>query len=49
VTGIQLGLLASPVLVNTRGGQLTIAWDGGETPVMMSGPAEIVFEGEIEI
>jgi diaminopimelate epimerase len=49
VTGIQLGLLVSPVLVNTRGGQLTIAWDGGETPVMMSGPAEIVFEGEIEI
>jgi diaminopimelate epimerase len=49
VTGIQLGLLVSPVLVNTRGGQLTIAWDGGETPVMMTGPAEIVFEGEIEI
>ncbi|MGV3582805.1 MAG: diaminopimelate epimerase [Methylophilus sp.] len=49
VTGIQLGLLVSPVLVNTRGGQLTIAWDGGEAPVMMTGPAEIVFEGEIEI
>ncbi|MGZ8270643.1 MAG: diaminopimelate epimerase [Methylophilus sp.] len=49
VTGIQLGLLISPVLVNTRGGQLTIAWDGGEAPVMMTGPAAIVFEGEIEI
>lgn len=49
VTGIQLGLLVSPVLVNTRGGQLTIAWNGGEAPVMMTGPAEIVFEGEIEI
>jgi len=49
VTGIQLGLLVTPVLVNTRGGQLTIAWNGGEAPVMMTGPAEIVFEGEIEI
>lgn len=49
VTGIQLGLLQSPVLVNTRGGQLNIEWNGGETPVMMSGPAEIVFEGVINI
>jgi diaminopimelate epimerase len=49
VTGMQLGLLESPVLVNTRGGQLTIAWDGGNSAVMMTGPAEIVFEGQIEI
>lgn len=49
VSGIQLGLLQSPVLVNTKGGQLSIAWEGGNTPVMMTGPAEIVFEGEIEI
>lgn len=49
VSGIQLGQLTSPVLVNTRGGQLTIAWAGGDSPVMMTGPAEIVFEGQIEI
>jgi len=49
VTGIQLDLLQSPVLVNTRGGQLNISWQGNTTPVMMSGPAEIVFEGAIEI
>ena len=49
VSGIQLGLLQSPVLVNTRGGTLNISWAGGNLPAMMTGPAEIVFEGEIEI
>lgn len=49
VSGIQLGLLSSPVVVNTRGGQLTIAWAGEQAPVMMTGPAEIVFEGQINI
>ncbi|MDX1915632.1 MAG: diaminopimelate epimerase [Methylophilus sp.] len=49
VSGIQLGLLKSPVQVSTRGGQLTIEWAGEDQPVMMTGPAEIVFEGEIEI
>ena len=49
VSGMQLGLLTSPVVVNTRGGQLTIAWDGEGKPVMMTGPAEIVFEGQIDI
>jgi diaminopimelate epimerase len=49
VSGIQLGLLSSPVLVNTRGGKLTIEWGGESAPVMMTGPAEIVFEGQINI
>ncbi len=49
VSGIQLGSLQSPVKVHTRGGILTIQWNGGDQPVMMTGPAEIVFEGEIEI
>lgn len=49
VSGIQLGTLQSPVKVHTRGGILTIKWDGGQSPVMMTGPADIVFEGEIEI
>lgn len=49
VSGIQMGLLKSPVVVNTRGGQLTIGWEGNDAPVMMTGPAEIVFEGQIEI
>jgi diaminopimelate epimerase len=49
VSGIQLGLLQSPVLVHTRGGKLNIEWHGEGQPVMMAGAAEIVFEGEIEI
>ncbi|OYY49342.1 MAG: diaminopimelate epimerase [Methylophilaceae bacterium 17-44-8] len=49
VSGIQLGLLSSPVSVNTRGGKLSIAWDGKDSPVMMTGPAVIVFEGQIDI
>ncbi|WP_334186396.1 diaminopimelate epimerase [Noviherbaspirillum sp.] len=49
VAGIRRGLLASPVTVNTRGGVLSIAWQGGNSPVMMSGPAVSVFDGEIEL
>lgn len=49
VSGIQLGLLQSPVLVNTRGGKLQISWAGENQAVMMTGDAEIVFDGEITI
>lgn len=47
--GIGLGLLDSPVEVATRGGRLTIRWDGADNPIYMTGPAETVFEGEIEL
>lgn len=49
VAGIRRGLLASPVKVQTRGGELSIAWAGGASSVMLTGPAVTVFEGEIEI
>ncbi|MGY1489389.1 diaminopimelate epimerase [Methylobacillus pratensis] len=49
VSGIRRGLLQSPVRVATRGGELSIAWDGGRQPVWMTGPAETVFEGSIDI
>lgn len=49
VAGIRRGLLDSPVEVQARGGRLTIRWAGEGQPVYMSGPAETVFEGEIEI
>jgi diaminopimelate epimerase len=49
VAGIARGYLDSPVRVTTHGGDLRIAWEGGRQPVMMTGPAETVFEGEIEI
>jgi len=47
--GIRLGLLDARVEVETRGGVLTIEWQGGTAPVLMTGPAETVFEGEIEL
>ena len=46
VAGIRLGHLDSPVRVITRGGELRIAWAGEGTPVMMTGPAVTVYEGE---
>jgi len=49
VAGIRLGLLDAQVDVATRGGQLTITWNGGAGAVMMTGPASTVFEGEIEL
>jgi len=47
VSGIRRGLLRGPVDVQTRGGVLTIDWAGGQ--VMMTGPAEPVFNGLIEL
>jgi len=49
VAGIRLGLLDSRVDVDARGGRLTIEWQGGDSHVLMTGPAETVFEGEIEL
>lgn len=49
VAGIRLGKLQSPVKVVMRGGELNISWEGNTSPVMMTGPAVTVFEGEIEI
>jgi len=49
VAGIRRGLLDSPVEVSARGGQLRIRWDGEGQPVLMSGPAVTVFEGEIDL
>ena len=49
VAGIMRGLLDREVTVTTRGGDLGISWAGAGEPVMMTGPAVTVFEGEIEI
>jgi diaminopimelate epimerase len=49
VAGIRRGLLDSPVKVSARGGELVINWAGGNAPVIMTGPAVSVFEGEINI
>jgi diaminopimelate epimerase len=45
VAGRRRGLLDATVRVHTRGGPLTVRWDGGDAPVLMTGPAAIVFEG----
>ena len=49
VSGIRLNRLTSPVSVGMLGGQLQIEWAGDGQPVWMTGPAQIVFDGEIEI
>ncbi len=50
--GIRRGLLESSVTVATRGGKLTIRWEEKNnlpSPVKMTGPAESVFDGEIDL
>jgi diaminopimelate epimerase len=53
VAGIRLGWLDEMVEVQMRGGELKIEWAGISTglhaPVLMTGPAQTVFEGEIEL
>jgi diaminopimelate epimerase len=49
VVGVRLGVFAPKVDVATRGGVLTIEWAGDGAPVLMTGPAETAFEGEIEL
>jgi diaminopimelate epimerase len=49
VAGIRLGRLDAKVDVLTRGGLLGIEWAGGDAHVLMTGPAETVFEGEITL
>jgi diaminopimelate epimerase len=54
VAGIRLGWLDRKVDVHTRGGLLTVQWPadavgGHGAHVLMTGPAETVFEGEIEL
>ncbi len=49
VAGILQGRLDHEVKAHLRGGDLSIRWEGGDSPVMMTGPAETVFEGVIEL
>jgi diaminopimelate epimerase len=49
VAGIRLGWLDAKVDVQARGGLLTVEWAGGDAHVLMTGPAETVYEGEIEL
>jgi diaminopimelate epimerase len=50
VAGIRAGWLDAKVEVHTRGGRLTVEWAGGDDDtVLMTGPAETAFEGEIDL
>ena len=49
VSGRLRGLLGPRVGVALPGGDLVIEWRGQPEPVLMTGPAERVFEGEIEL
>lgn len=47
VSGILRGELDNKVVATLNGGQLSISWNGENSPVMMDGPAFTVFEGQI--
>lgn len=49
VAGIEQNLLDSRVSVHLPGGELMIEWAGRGCPVMMSGPAVSVYEGQIQL
>ena len=49
VASIRLGWLDRRVDVQVRGGLLTVEWPADDAPVLMTGPAEGVYEGEIEL
>ncbi len=49
VAGQLRGLLDNRVRVTLPGGELAIEWQGEGAPVMMAGPAERVFDGQIRL
>ena len=49
VAGIRRGALDSRVTVEMAGGTLVIAWAGDDQHVYLTGPAEIVFKGVIDL
>lgn len=49
VIGIEQNLLDHDVSVELPGGELRIHWSGRGQPVLMTGPAISVFEGQIEL
>lgn len=49
VIACQQGYLEGTIDAELQGGHLTLRWAGEGEPVYMSGPADIVFEGTIDI
>ncbi len=49
VIGQRWGKLGNDVVISLPGGDLHIQWQGEGEPVLMTGPAEFVFDGELEL
>ncbi len=49
VAGRLRGLLDGSVDVRLASGRLAVEWEGGDAPVMMTGPAAHVYEGTVEL
>lgn len=49
VAAISQGWMDSPAQIELPGGRLTIEWAGVDQPVMMTGPAVRVYEGQIRL
>ena len=49
VAGQRLGLLDDTVSVSLPGGQLVVSWRGGAEPVWLTGNAELISEGQIDL
>ncbi len=49
VAGVLNGLTKEQVTVHLTGGDLKIEWNRGKDTVYMTGPAETVFDGEINL
>ena len=49
VAGVQRGLLDHTATAELKGGELTLSWQGEGHPVIMTGPATTVFEGQLRI
>jgi diaminopimelate epimerase len=49
VCGQQLGLLDPEVSVRLPGGELVVSWRGGAEPVWLTGDAELISEGTLDL
>lgn len=49
VAAISQGWMDSPVYIDLPGGRLSIEWAGAGQPVIMTGPAIRVFEGQVRL
>jgi diaminopimelate epimerase len=49
IAGIRLGLVAEDVSVRLPGGELMVSWRGVNEPVWLTGNAELISEGTIDL